>query len=324
MVFKYSAISGTVKRLGYDILENPRAVLEAIKAAGYDAVDLPGDPDKIERKVLRRLIDSIGLEVAEVQGAWAFHHAGESRDLASDDKETRQRGIRYGKSCVDLAADLGAQYVEICSSQTPVPQIPFPKLSLHTLRSNFLASTREICEYAADHNICILFEPLNRYEAYPGVMTSVFDAINLIDELGLPNLGVQPDIYHMNIAEASITDALRAAGHRIKLMHMRETNDYFLGEGHADHHAIMRVLKEINFEGHISIYMPLVPRELSYRAQSDEAVRRPDLFTVLEKQLLFLKGIEGSLESRRAVYSAEAPYLSKKEIEETAGGEEIY
>ena len=55
MAFKYSAISDTVRRLGYDVLETPKAVLElqklqnqqAIKAAGYDAVDIPGDPHKI-------------------------------------------------------------------------------------------------------------------------------------------------------------------------------------------------------------------------------------------------------------------------------------
>ena len=324
MAFKYSAISDTVRRLGYDVLETPKAVLEAIKAAGYDAVDIPGDPHKIKVTALRQLIDSIGLEVAEVQGAWAFHHAGESRDLASEDEKTRQRGINYGKKCVDLAADLGAQYFEICSVQTPVPQIPFPKLPLHTLRSNFLASVRELCEYAADHNITILFEPLNRYEAYPGVLTSVYDAINLIDELGLPNLGIQPDIYHMNIAEASITDALRAAGNRIKLMHMRETNDYFMGEGHADYYAIIKVLMEIDFDGYFSVYMPLIPRELSYRAGSDETVLKLDLRTVLEKQLLFLKAIERSIEKKSSIYCAEAPYISKKEIEETKGATDIY
>ena len=324
MVFKYSAISDTFKRLGYDIAEDPRGVLEAVKAAGYDAIDLPGDAARIKGKGLRRLLGSIGLEVAEVQAAWAFHHAGESRDLASDDEETRQRGIHYGKECVELAADFGAQYVEICAVQTPVPQIPFPKLPLHTLRSNFLASTREICEYAAERNISILFEPLNRYEAYPGVMTSVFDAINLIDEIGLSNMGIQPDVYHMNIAEASITDALRAAGHRIKLMHMRETNDYFLGQGHADHYAIMKILREINFDSHISVYMPLVPRELSYRGGSDRAESRPDLLTVLQRQLLYLKGIEQTLERRSSVYCAEAPYISDQEVEGAAGAEEIY
>ena len=161
MPFKYSAISDTVRRLGYSILETPQRVLEAIKGAGFDAVDIPGDPQKVNVEDLRRLIDATGLQVAEVQGAWAFHHAGESRDLAGDDEEARRRGINYGKACIDLASALGAQYFEICSSQSPIPQIPFPQLPLHTLRSNFLESSREIAEYAAERNITVLFEPLN-------------------------------------------------------------------------------------------------------------------------------------------------------------------
>ena len=324
MPFKYSAISDTVGRLGYDICETPDIVLEAISAAGYDAVDIPGDPQRINAQAFRSLLDSSGLEVAEVQGAWAFHHAGEDRDLASEDEAIRRKGIEYGKKCVDLAVDLGATYFQICSSQTPVPQIPFPKLPLHILRTNFLASSREICEYAADRSIIVLFEPLNRYEAYPGVLTSVYDAINLIDDLGLPNLGIQPDIYHMNIAEASITDALRAAGDRIKVMHMNETNHYFMGEGHADYRAIIKVLKDIDFDGPLSIYMPLIPRELSYREVADETVSRPDLQRILEKQLHFLQAVVRSVDEQRPVYHPHAPYINQRAEDASKADTKIY
>ncbi len=320
-MFKYAAISGTFGRFGYDVLEAPEAALEAIRAAGYDGVDLPGDPQRIDVDALRKLIDSSGLEVNEVQAAWAFHHAGEDRDLAAGDEAGRRRGIEYGKQCVDLAADLGGRYVEICAPQTPVPQIPYPRMPLHTLRSNFLASAREITEYAAERDIGIVFEPLNRYESYPGVLTTVYDAINLINDLGLPNLGVQPDIYHMNVAEASITDALRAAGSHIRVMHMRETNDYFLGEGHADYHAIVKILKELDFQGYLSIYMPLTPPELSYR---DPSVLKPDLLPVLERQLSFLKGIERAVDRQRSIYDVEAPYVVSGREQEDEGKTEVY
>ncbi len=324
MPFKYSAISDTVRRLGYSILETPQMVLEAVKGAGFDAVDIPGDPQKINVRELRQLIETTGLEVAEVQGAWSFHHAGESRDLAGDDGDARQRGIDYGKACIELASDLGAQFFEICSAQSPIPQIPFPKLPLHILRNNFLESSRTICEYAAEHNITVLFEPLNRYEAYPGVLTSVYDAINLINDLGLPNLGIQPDIYHMNIAEASIPDALIAAGSRIKVMHMNETNHYYMGEGHADYYTILKILKEINFNGFLSLYMPLIPRELSYREGRDEISSKPDLQEVLEKQLNFLKAVERSVDKQRSIYSTSASYITDRETEEPGETDNVY
>ena len=312
MAFKYSVISETIGRIGHYILETPQPILEAIKRAGFDAVDLPGNPPKLDVDKFRRLLDSTGLEVNEILGAWAYHHAGESRDLAGDDVEARQRGIDYGKACVDLAAALGAKYYQICASQTPVPQIPFPKLPMHVLRSNFLEGAREICEYAGERDITVLFEPLNRYEAYSGILTSVFDAISLIDDLGLPNIGVQPDIYHMNISEASTTSALLAAGDRIKVMHVNETNHCFLGEGHADYPAILSTLKEIGFDGYLSIYMGLVPPEISYRAGVSEEAARPGLQESLERQINFLKAVETSVDYQRRLYGSGAGYVTRE------------
>ena len=241
MAFQYSVISETIGRIGHYILETPQPILEAIKRAGFDAVDLPGNPPKLDVDKFRRLLDSTGLEVNEILGAWAYHHAGESRDLAGDDVEARQRGIDYGKACVDLASALGAKYYQICASQTPVPQIPFPKLPMHVLRSNFLEGAREICEYAGERDITVLFEPLNRYEAYSGILTSVFDAISLIDDLGLPNLGVQPDIYHMNISEG-LDHQRPPGGGRPDQGHARERDQSLLPgrgprrlSGHLEH-----------------------------------------------------------------------------------------
>ena len=312
MAFKYSVISETIGRIGHYILETPQPILEAVKRAGFDAVDLPGNPQKLDVDKFRRLLDSTGLEVNEILGAWAYHHAGESRDLAGDDEEARQRGIDYGKACIDLASALGATYYQICASQTPVPQIPFPKLPMHVLRSNFLEGAREICEYGIERDITVLFEPLNRYEAYSGIMTSVFDAISLIDDLDLPNLGIQPDIYHMNISEASINSALLAAGDRIKVMHVNETNHCFLGEGHADYPAILSTLKEIGFDGYLSIYMGLVPPEISYRAGIGEEAARPGLQEALERQINFLKAVETSVDYQRRLYDSKASYITRE------------
>lgn len=43
MGFKYSVVCDTLKWIGYDVLANPHEVLGAIKSAGYDGADLPGD-----------------------------------------------------------------------------------------------------------------------------------------------------------------------------------------------------------------------------------------------------------------------------------------
>lgn len=296
MGFNYSVACPTLAWTGYDLVQDPRNVLQAIKDAGYDGADLPVEGVKVE--TVRPIVEAVGLEVPEVMGEWGFVHSGEDRDLTSLDQGVRQRGIDYSLTAIDLAVELKAEFFNICAAQPPVPQVPFPETPIATLWKNFSTSLKSICEYAASRNITVLLEPLNLYEAIPGVLTSVYDAIRLIDELGLDNLGVQPDVFHMNISEASITEALRAAGSRIGVVHMNETNHCRLGTGHADYPAIIRTLKDIGFDGYVTVYGPVVSQEVFHN--KDQAADRPDLTTALSDQLQLLKRIEAEVDSERS------------------------
>lgn len=300
MSFKYSVACPTLAWTGYDVLTDPEHVLGAIKGAGYDGADLP--VEGLDAEAIRPVLESVGLVVPEVMGQWGYLHSGEDRDLTSIDEQTRRRGIDYGRTAIDLAAALGAEFFNICATQPPVPEVPFPKAPIATLRRNFAESLATICEYGAARGITILLEPLNLYEALPGILTSVHDAIGLIDESGFDNLAIQPDIFHMNISEASVIDALRAAGDRIKVVHMNETNHYLLGTGHADYKAIIRTLKACGFDGYLTLYAPVISQDV-FQKQGD-AADRPDLKTVLAQQLRFLKEIEAVVDEERRIYGA--------------------
>jgi sugar phosphate isomerase/epimerase len=124
------------------------------------------------------------------------------------------------------------------------------------LRGRFIAAMKEVCAYATERGIAILLEPLNPYEAIPGVLTSVYDAVSVIEDLRPYDVGIQPDIFHMNVSDPAIPDALRAVGKYIRHIHINETNHYGLGTGHADHRAILKTLKEIGYTGYLCVYMP--------------------------------------------------------------------
>ena len=212
MSFKYSLQCDTLEWVGYHVLKEPDVVLRAAKEAGYDGVDLPGNPQAVDAREWRTRVADYGLAIPEVLAAWGYYHAGEERNLASTDPAKRASAVQYAKDVVDLAAGLGASYTELCAAQPAVPQLPFPVEPVAALRDNFRQSIREICAHAAPRGITILLEPLNTYEGLPEVLTTLYEAVNYIDELGLDNLGVQPDVYHMNVEEGSIPDALRHAG----------------------------------------------------------------------------------------------------------------
>ena len=318
MAFKHTLVCDTLAFLGYDVFQNPQEILAAIKNAGYDGADIPGSPEKADPAKLRKIADSLELKIPEVLGAWAYFHAGENRDLAGEDEEARRRGIEYAKKGIDFASALGASFFEVCAAQPPIPQIPFPHLPIKTLRKNFLESLKEICDHAGKRDIAILFEPLNCYEGYPGVLTTLYEAISLIHDLGYENTGIQPDVFHMNVSEGSIPDSLRAAGKLVRHFHLNETNRYALGTGHGEHKLILRTLKEIGFTGHLALYMPLISQEACQPAESGysgsdstqgtTSTDKPDLDAILTRQLSYVKDLESRIELQREVYRMGSPY----------------
>ena len=69
MSFKYTLMCDTLPWVGYNVLEMPNEVLRAAKNAGYDGVDLPGNPKTMDGRKWRQRVEEVGLQVPEVLGA---------------------------------------------------------------------------------------------------------------------------------------------------------------------------------------------------------------------------------------------------------------
>jgi sugar phosphate isomerase/epimerase len=304
MSFQYVVNSDTLPFLGHDLLENPQEILEAIKDVGYAGVDLPGNPERVDATSLRQAVEDLNLVVPEVSGAWAWAYYGPEgdRNLAGPAEAARLRGVEASKRLIDLAVELGSQLFPACPTQPPTYEHPWPKIPSGILRENFLQSLRELCQYAAERGITLVIEPLNRYEAWIGVATTIEETASLIQDLDVDNLRIQPDIFHMNISETSICSALRAAGPYIEHMHINDTNHASLGTGHADFHAILKTLKDINYTGFMSVYMPFTTQDAWQRRE------KLDLRTYLEHAIEYLKAIERAVDLQTSLYVASAPY----------------
>ena len=285
---KYSVIVDTLATFGLDIWEQPREVLELVKNAGYDGIDLTAEPDRIEIERYRELAEisrSMGLEIAALLGAWATWHAGEVRDLASTDETVRRYAIGYAQKCTDLAVDLGVSVYEICCCPAE-PKYPVSDVPLPTVRQNFVASAREISRYAADRGVRVAMEPVNRFEGYAGFMNSVVDAVGVADEVGEENLGVMVDFFHANIEDVSVPDAIRRAERRLMLIHLADSNRQMPGMGHIDFTGVIRELDEIGFDGYLSLdCLPARPDAETYLTHSIDYMKQLEEAVALEKRL---------------------------------------
>lgn len=284
MNFKYSVIFDALAMMGLDVFGEPREILKKIREAGFDGVDIGGD--RVELKRLREIADiarSLGLEVPAILGAWAPWHAGEERDLASSDDTVRIKAVNYAKKCVDKAVELGAEVFEICVSPGVNPY-PVSKVPIRVLEQNFTESAADISRYALDRNITIILEPINRFEGYPGFMNSVVDAVRVLNMVGASNLGVLGDLFHMNIEDVSICDAIRAAGKTLRHIHLADSNRFLPGTGHVDFKSMIRTLTEVNFTGYMSL---------------DCVPPGPDLETYLENSMSYMTTMEKAVELQK-------------------------
>ncbi len=86
-------------------------------------------------------------------------------------------------------------------------------------RAHFVDALGEITRFAIDHNVLAGFEILNRFESY--LINTVEQALDIIGEVGLANLGINWDTSHAHIDEAEpLADNLAHAANSGRLYHV--------------------------------------------------------------------------------------------------------
>ncbi len=280
MARKYSIVLSTLVSGGGDVWKAPDEVLETIAEAGYDGVDFDSNPDGIDPEQFGRVTDrakALGLKTPGLVGAWGVWHAGEERDLASSDEATRAYAVSYAKRSLDLASNFDEPPVFNIDAVAFRPEYPVTNIPHSVLQENFERSAREIAEYAAASRVPIAIEPINRFEGYASFMNSVEDAMSVVRSLGVDNFGVLADLFHVNIEDGPLTDALRLAGDKLLYVHLADSNRQAPGTGHIDFLNVLRTLDEIGYSGYLSI---------------DSVPALPDWKTVVRESIAFMRQIE--------------------------------
>ena len=217
---------------------------KAAKALGFDGIEVfPPGPDAVDSSVLRQLLQDNGLGLAAVgTGAgWVKHKL----TLTSADPAVRKAARDFVRSMIDFAGSLGAPAI-IGSMQGRHGEGVAPETALEFLSEGL----DELGAHAAQYNVPLLYEPLNRFET--NLITRVTDGLELLATLGSENVLLLADLFHMNIEEQDIAGAIRDGGLAIGHIHFVDSNRRAAGNGHIDFGPIARALSEIGYEGYLS------------------------------------------------------------------------
>lgn len=223
-----------------------------IKKLGFDFVELlmPEPEDGLDLGEVRRALADSGLGVVLA----ARINAG--RSIVSADADVRQGGVDYLCSCIDAAVAIGADIIGgplyggplVFAGKAPQP-VPDAEREARFERS--VEHLGNIAKRAANAGVRLALEQLNRFET--DIVSTVGQAIELIDAIDDPSLGLLLDSFHMNIEESSIADAIRLAGPRIIHFQANENHRGFPGTGHLPWADIGRALHEVGYGGPVSL-----------------------------------------------------------------------
>ena len=103
----------------------------------------------------------------------------------------------------------------------------------------------ELGKHAKAKGVPLIYEPLNRYES--NLLNRAEDVMKFLGTLDTDNVVILADLFHMNIEEANIPDALRTYGKRIGHVHFVDSNRRPAGCGHMEYAPIAAALKEIGY-----------------------------------------------------------------------------
>ena len=207
---------------------------------GFDAVEIfAPSADAISALPLKNLLREYDLSLAAVgTGAGMVVHGFH---LCDSDSGRRAQAQDFIRGIIDAGADLGAPAI-IGSMQGRWDKDTGKDTAIRRLQD----SLDVLAEHAAGRGVPLIYEPLNRYET--NLATTMEQGVELLKPLSTDNVVLLADLFHMNIEESDLAEALRTAGKLVGHVHFVDSNRQAAGRGHMDYGPIVQALRDIGFD----------------------------------------------------------------------------
>lgn len=209
---------------------------------GYESIEISGEPEKYDTKVVRKLLKDNGLRC---WGSVTLMFPGLCFPAA--DEATRARTVKYVKDCITMVKELDG------GEMTIVPGT-VGKVNADSTPENEWAwaveGLKEVYAHGQKAGVKLALEPLNRFETY--FISRHDQALALAEAVG-PECGVCLDAFHLNIEEADMLAAIRKTGPRLVDFHVADNNRLACGLGALNWAAIVATLKEVGYDGALTV-----------------------------------------------------------------------
>jgi D-psicose/D-tagatose/L-ribulose 3-epimerase len=217
-------------------------LFDRIDALGFDILEICiEDPSRLTPAAVAQAASDAGVAVL-VCGAF-----GPGRDVSDEDRATREQAIEYLRACIDIAAGVGSPLVSgpMYATTGITRMLSDDERARQWERA--VDGLRSAATYAAERDVTLAIEPLNRFET--DLVNTTEQGVRLCRDIGAANVGLLLDTFHMNIEEKDIGDAIREAGRYVRHFHTCENDRGAPGTGHVEWDDVFAALDEIGYAG---------------------------------------------------------------------------
>lgn len=211
---------------------------------GFDAIELfTPSAQSVDVSQLKDLLYQYNLKLAAV-GTGAGKVL-QGLTLTDPDLKIRSQAKSFIAEMIAFGAAFGAPAI-IGSMQGNTSTEGTAEQSLQWLSEGL----EELGDLAAANNVFLIYEPLNRYET--NLLNTLEAGAGIIEQLQTTGIKLLADLFHMNIEETDLEQAIINFGNWIGHVHFADSNRKPIGFGHTNIQPVAQALQKINYKGYIS------------------------------------------------------------------------
>ena len=221
-------------------------LLDTFSDWGFDCAEIAiEDPALVDGARVNAAFKDSDLSHVITCGAY-----GPDRDLRGTAEE-QQAAIQYTKHILDMMPAYGSTLycgplysaVGRAASYSEEEKLQHKELVAENLTL--------LCDYARDRGIRIAMEVLNRFET--DFVNTAAQAVEFVEFVNHPALGIHLDSFHMNIEEKSFGKAIRTAGRHLAHFHACANHRGTPGDDTIPWQEIREAFEAIDYQGDIVI-----------------------------------------------------------------------
>lgn len=224
--------------------ENDLGLVDHVADLGFDLFEVtPVDPAVFPAKALAQRARDRGVAL---NANFALPREANSID---PDPAVRARSVELSKRVVDLCAEAGVGIY--CGANYAAWGYMTGRRRTADEWAWAIDCYRQVGEHAAGSGLIVAAETLNRFESF--FLNTAADACRLVDEVGLPNVKVHLDTFHMLREEDDLASAIRDTGDRLAYFHACGSHRGVPGRDMVPWDETFRALKASGYRGDITV-----------------------------------------------------------------------